>query len=186
VNNISGLFGGGVVLIAHTSGVSVSNCDLSYNKSTAKSGGGLIVYATTFANAEPITISDCTFASDTCLLGSAGALYLYSLAGNVTNISHCTFTSNLAGVGKSTSNGGGAIWSAGGVQNISDCTFTNNTASNSMGGAILFASNTGIRKISNSVFTGNSSAFHGSALMCTYSAEFTNCLFYGNKGANIA
>jgi len=188
VKNTSALFGGGINLYSTTSGVTVSNCEISENSTTAKSAGGLLVYSTAAVNAEPITISNCTFTSNTApgASGSAGALYLNTNAANTVNVSDCVFTSNIASAAKSTSAGGGAIWIATGTHNINKCTFTNNGAANSNGGAIMIASAAAVATISNSVFTGNTSAAHASALMLTFSATVNNCLFYGNKGANVS
>jgi len=186
-NNKATLFGGGVNLYAATSGVNVSNCDISSDTTTTKSGGGLLVFSTSVTNANPITISNCTFTSNiaTGATGSAGALYLNTKVGNIVNISDCSFTSNTSALTpKSTTGGGGAIWIGAGTHNIDHCTFTNNTATVSHGGAILVSANTGTVKISNSVFTGNTTPQYGSSLMLTYSATVNNCLIYGNKGAN--
>lgn len=186
-NNTSALFGGGVNLYSTTSGVVVSNCDISNNITTAKSAGGLLVFSTTVTNANPITISNCTFSSNSAAgaSGSAGALYLNTNAANTVNVSNCAFTSNTASATKSTSNGGGAIWIAAGTHNIDSCRFTKNAVTSSHGGAILVASASAVATISNSIFTGNTSANHGSAMMLTYSAKVNNCLFYGNIGGNV-
>ncbi|MDD4490765.1 MAG: choice-of-anchor Q domain-containing protein, partial [Paludibacter sp.] len=50
----------------------------------------------------------------------------------------------------------------------------------------MIASAAAVATISNSVFTGNTSAYHAAALMLTFSATVNNCLFYGNKGANVS
>jgi len=186
--NTSALFGGGINLYATTSGVIVSNCIISENVSSGKSAGGLLVFSTGAVNVDPITISDCTFTSNAAIgaTGSAGALYLNTKAGNIVNVSNCTFTSNTSSATKSTTAGGGAIWIATGTHNIDKCTFTNNAVTSSHGGAILVASAAAIATISNSVFTGNTSANHGAAFMLTYSARVNNCLLYGNKGGNVA
>ncbi|MEA4936801.1 MAG: T9SS type A sorting domain-containing protein [Paludibacter sp.] len=186
-NNKANLFGGGVNLYGATSGVTVSNCDISSDTTTTKSGGGLLVFSTAVTNANPITISDCTFTSNIApgATGSGGALYLNTKVGNIVNMSDCAFTSNISAVTpKSTTSGGGAIWIGAGTHNIDHCTFTNNSATVTNGGAIMVSANTGTVKISNSVFTGNSTPQYGSALMLTYSATVNNCLIYGNKGAN--
>jgi len=188
-NNKANLFGGGVNLYAATSGVTVSNCDISSDTTTTKSGGGLLVFSTTVTNANPITISNCTFTSNIApsTAGSGGGVYLNTKAGNVINMSNCTFTSNSSSVAKSTTAGGGAIWIGTGNHNIDGCTFTNNVVTASHGGAIIIASGTAVVKISNSVFTGNTvntTGNHGGALMLTYSATVNNCLIYGNKGSN--
>lgn len=187
-NNKSALFGGGVNLYSATSGVTVSNCDISNNTTTAKSGGGIIVFSTTVTNTNPITISNCTFTSNgaTGTTGSGGALYLNTKVGNVINVFNCTFTSNTSALSpKSTSAGGGAIWIGAGTHNIDKCTFTNNSTTVSHGGAILVAAATATVTVSNSVFTGNTTPQYGSALMLTFSATVNNCLIYGNKGSNV-
>ncbi|HQB28340.1 MAG TPA: choice-of-anchor Q domain-containing protein [Paludibacter sp.] len=182
-------FGAGVNLYGNTSGVSVLNCEISNDTTTTKSGGGLLVFSTTFDNVNPITISGCTFTSNeaSSTAGNGGALYLNTKPTNTVNITNCTFTGNTAKASKSTTNGGGAIWVGQGIYNIDKCTFTGNAATVSHGGAIIIASivtNT-TATISNSVFTGNTSANFGSALMSTYSSTMNNCLVYKNKGGNV-
>jgi len=118
--------------------------------------------------------------------GSGGAIYLSTKVGNIVNVSNCSFITNSAYAAKSTTAGGGAIWIAGGTHNIDKCTFINDSVKSSYGGAILVAAATATATISNSVFTGNISPNHGSALMLTYSATVNNCLLYGNKGNNVA
>jgi len=187
-NNTAAKFGGGVCLYSNTSGVTVSNCDISNNTTSSSSGGGLLVFSTTVVNADPITISNCTFTSNSSTIGSGGALYMNTKVGNVVNVSHCTFTSNTSGASRTTTTGGGAIWISAGTHNIDHCTFTNNSAPGTHGGALLVASSSATATISNSVFSGNVSASngYGSALMLTFSAKVNNCLIYGNKGANVA
>ena len=188
-NNKANLFGGGVNLYGATSGVTVSNCDISSDTTTTKSAGGLLVFSNTTTNANPITISNCTFTSNIApsTAGSGGGMYLNTKAGNVINVSNCTFTSNSSSVAKSTTNGGGAIWVGTGIHNIDKCTFTNNVVTASYGGGIVIASGSAVATISNSIFTGNTvntTGLHGSALMLTGSATVNNCLIYGNKGSN--
>lgn len=187
-DNTAALFGGGVNLYSTTSGVTVSNCIISNNITSTKSGGGLLVFSTGVTNANPITISNCTFTSNRApgASGSGGALYLNTKVGNIVNVSNNSFTSNSAYATKSTTNGGGAIWLAAGTHNIDKCTFTNDSVKVSNGGAILVASASATATISNSVFTGNISPNHGAALMLTYSGTVYNCLLYGNKGGNAA
>jgi hypothetical protein len=63
-----------------------------------------------------------------------------------------------------------------------------NTAKSTNGGAVMVASgapNT-TATISNSIFTGNISGYHGSALTLTYTATVNNCLIYKNRGWNAA
>lgn len=189
-NNKANLFGGGVNLYGATSGVTVSNCDISSDTTTTKSGGGLLVFSTAVTNTNPITISNCTFTSNLApsTAGSGGGMYLNTKAGNVINVSDCSFTSNSSTVAKSTTAGGGAIWIGTGNHNIDGCTFANNVVTASHGGAIVIASGTAVTKISNSIFTGNTvntTGNHGAALMLTYSATVNNCLMYGNKGSNV-
>lgn len=186
--NTSALFGGGINLYSTTSGVKVSNCVIAENTTTGKSGGGILVFSTAVTNADPISISDCSFTSNaaTGASGSGGALYINTNAANTVNVNKCTFTSNTSSATLSTSNGGGAMYVASGTHNISNCTFTNNVATTSNGGALLVGAATAKATISNSVFTGNSSARHGAAIMLTYSATLNNCLIYGNKGGNAA
>ncbi|MDD4490185.1 MAG: right-handed parallel beta-helix repeat-containing protein [Paludibacter sp.] len=184
-NNTSTSFGAGVCLYANTSGVTVSNCDISNNTTTTKSGGGLLAFSTTVTNANPVTISNCTFSSNIATAGSGGGLYLNTKAGNAINVSNCTFTSNQANATKSTTNGGGAIWIGTGTHNIDQSTFTDNSVSLSSGGAILIGSSAAVATISKSVFTGNTSPNHGSALMLTFQATVNNCLLYGNKANNV-
>jgi len=182
-------FGAGVNLYGNTSGVSVSNCEISNDTTTTKSGGGLLVFSTAVDNAEPITISGCTFTSNEAPLGSGGALYLNTKPTNTVNITNCTFTGNASKVSpRTTTTGGGAIWVGQGIHNIDKCTFTNNIANPSNGGAIMVASDvtTTTATISNSIFTGNASGHHGSALMLTFDATVNNCLIYKNKGSNAA
>lgn len=186
--NTSALFGGGINLYSTTSGVKVLNCVIAENTTTGKSGGGLLVFSTAVTNADPISISDCAFTSNaaTGATGSAGALYLNTNAANTINVNNCTFTSNTASATKSTTAGGGAMWIASGTHNITNCIFTGNATTTSHGGAVLIGAGTAKATITNSVFTNNTSAAHGAALMLTYSATINNCLIYGNKGGNVA
>ena len=179
-------FGAGVNLYGNTSGVSVSNCEISNDTTTTKSGGGLLVYSTAVTNADPITISGCTFTSNeaSSTAGNAGALYLNTKATNTVNVTNCTFTGNTARASKGTQSGGGAIWIGQGTYNIDKCTFTNNTTTLSYGGAIINAGGATLT-ISNSVFTGNTCGHFGSALSLTFGATLNNCLIYKNKGGNV-
>ncbi|MCE5175603.1 MAG: T9SS type A sorting domain-containing protein [Bacteroidales bacterium] len=187
ITNNTGVWGGGVCLYSTTSGVTVSNCDISNNTTTTKSGGGLLLYSTAVINADSITISNCTFNSNKSTAGSGGGLYASTKIGNIVNVSNCTFTSNTSGVGKSTTAGGGGLWTGVGTYHINNCTFENNTTTASSGGAIMVTPNpSGSVTISSSKFTGNSSFIHGSAFMFTGSAKANNCLIYGNIGGNSA
>ena len=187
-NNSSLSFGGGVNLFSNTSGVTVENCEISNNTTADKSGGGLLLFSIAFENAEPITITGCTFESNSApaASGNGGAMYVNTNGANTVNITNCTFTNNTANATKSTTNGGGAIWIGQGNCNIDKCTFTGNKVSNTSGGAITNASANGAKTISNSIFTANESGVHGSALMLTFSATVNNCLLYGNKGGNVS
>jgi hypothetical protein len=186
VNNTATLFGGGVSLYATTSGVKVTNCDISNNISSTKSGAGLLVFSTSATNADPITIKDCSFTSNSAPAGSAGALYLNTNTFNVVNVSGCTFTANSSQPTKATTNGGGAIWISKGIHNIDKCKFKDNS-SKYYGGAILIAGQVAATvTVSNSVFTGNTCSLHGGVFMIMDSVTVNNCLIYGNKAGNFA
>ncbi|MCK9507981.1 MAG: T9SS type A sorting domain-containing protein [Pigmentiphaga sp.] len=187
-NNTSNLFGGGIFLYAQSSGVSVLNCEISGNTTNSKSGGGLALFNNVADNAEPTTISNCTFTDNKAASadGSGGAMNLNTKATNIVNITNCTFTGNTSSAGKSTTKGGGAICFQWGIHNIDKCTFTNNVATLTNGGAVMVTTGPPNAQvtISNSVFTGNTSGNHASALMFTASATMNNCLVYKNKGGN--
>jgi|GEM_PF-2922687 len=183
-NTLNG-WGAGVSLYSTTSGVKVLNCDISNNISAAKSGGGMFIYSPTTINADSITISNCTFTSNKCA-GSGGGLYVTTDTLNIVNISDCTFASDTTITSKSTSYGGGAIFSAKGTIRINRCTFTNNITTYSNGGAIFAIPPVGggTTTINNCIFTGNVSGNHGSAGFLQGCTTFNNCLVYGNIGNN--
>ncbi|MDD3907076.1 MAG: T9SS type A sorting domain-containing protein [Bacteroidales bacterium] len=183
-NTLNG-WGAGVSLYSTTSGVKVLNCDISNNISAAKSGGGMFIYSPTTINADSITISNCTFTSNKCA-GSGGGLYVTTDTLNLVNIYNCTFASDTSTNAKSTSAGGGAIYTVKGTISINHCTFTKNVATLSAGGAIMNMLPVGGGKttISDCIFTGNKSGYHGSACMLQGCTTLNNCLIYGNIGSN--
>ncbi|MFA7043961.1 MAG: right-handed parallel beta-helix repeat-containing protein [Bacteroidales bacterium] len=184
-SNTSNGWGAGVSLYSTTSGVKVLNCDISNNISALKSGGGMFIYSPATKNADSITISNCTFTSNKCA-GSGGGLYVTTDTFNIVSIYNCTFASDTSITGKSTSNGGGAIYTIKGTININHCTFTKNVTTLTNGAAIFAIPPVagGKTTISNCIFTGNLSGNYGSVGFLQGCTTFNNCLMYDNIGAN--
>jgi hypothetical protein len=171
-----------VYLYGGASGAIIENCNF-LNNSSASNGGAITCYMNNTTNTAAISITGCTFTSNTAKNG--GAIYpaFSGTTSNKTfNITGCTFSNNSATNTASSTNGGGAINAGLCTLNIDKCIFTNNTATISGGGAVLLNSTsiTGT-VISNCIFKGNTVAsYGGSAISSKAAYTAKNCLFADN------
>lgn len=123
------------------------------------------------------TFSTCAFSKNTAQAG--GALY-FNMEAHVT-LSGCTFTNNVATVGK-----GGAFEREFGGQKkglleVTGCTFTSNSAVGE-GGALSVSGWDGQLAVTDSTFTGNTSNTGGGAIrMDRQVASITDCNFVNNR-----
>lgn len=181
---------GALQFYSATSGTSVSDCSFS-NNSAVGSGGAIGAFVSNTVNTLPISITNCTFNSNTA--SSGGAIQL-SFSGTKVDstyiVSGCTFTANTATASTASSTaGGGAVYMSTGKLLMDNCTFTNNSTTVSSGGALLCYVSTTTGTISNCKFIGNTAGtitpYGGSAIYSKAALTVNNCLMAGNTGGTI-
>ncbi len=148
-----------------SSGVTVTILNLTMTNATITGNGGGAI-----SNRGNLTITNCTFTSNTAPIG--GAIYN---KGNITALSGCTFKDNTA------ANGGAIFNYEGTINNLSGCTFTDNVA-NTIGGAI-FNYNGTITNLSGCTFTGNTADQAAGAICNNGNLTVANCNFTGNNAS---
>jgi predicted outer membrane repeat protein len=163
-----------VVDASYGSAGTLDGFTLSGGNGNSTDGGGMYSYM-----ASP-TISNCAFRAN-YTTGNGGGLFNHS--GNP-RIANCTFTGNRAFTG------GGGIFSTGnasisyaGYPLISNCIFAANTCSSGDGGGLC--SNGGGPSINNCTFAANTSGSGGGVSSRSSSMTLTNCVLWGNGGAQI-
>ena len=116
-SGFNGSYGGGVTITGSTLNVIKS---VFFNNDNLASRGGAI----DIQGASTVTITDCTFDTNTATDG--GAIGIQGTS-NVTISGTCFLGNKTEGSSPASSNGGGAIYSnSTGTVNITDCSFTNN------------------------------------------------------------
>jgi len=132
-------------------GLTITSGKASGGGFPANCGGGI------YTGPGTLTVSNCTFSSNSAQLAGGGILGDHSIL----TVSACTFSDNSA-----TDQGGGGIFInavfGGSTLTVSNCTFSGNSATNNLGGGIYNngqASGTAIAQLVNSTLSGNSAGY---------------------------
>ncbi len=149
--------GGGIL---NDGALSVSDSKFDANHSDVYFGGGLENYHGT------VTLTDCTFASNTATDGGGVSNFGGSLTAN-----GCTISGNSA-------TSGGGVYSSG-TATLTKCTISGNSAT-SVGGGVY---NVGTASLTNCTTSKNSASF-GGGVQNTGTATLTNCTLSGNSAFN--
>jgi hypothetical protein len=170
-------------LLASNNGVAVNLIGLTFTQgkgsiSNARPGnssaGGAIF------SRGALTVSDCTFDSNSAVQGGA----INTNSGSLT-VTASTFTNNSTFALSGEENGGGAIYhgaGGGSALTVTGSTFTNNHADVSGANSGAISVNGGLLTVIGSTFNGNTSSFSGGALSTSVSGSFiTDSTFSNNS-----
>ncbi|MCK8114889.1 cell wall-binding repeat-containing protein [Anaerosoma tenue] len=165
---------GGAILI--TDGAPVIQRNDFIDNSVSFYGGAIYMYANS-STCAPVIAHNVFIGNEAVEQG--GAIYADH---SDPYIFRCSFKNNAAS-GAAPLGGGGAVYFHEGEGRIERCTFEDNDAPSGNGGAITVQENTGIVKISETLFDGNTSGVHGGAVWGweTYVQTIVrNCRFENN------
>ena len=121
--------GGGIYNTSSPS--SITNCTFDNNSAPGSSGGALQIRSDDDEPPVLVSVTECSFNSNSATFGGAVGVYDQQSVGIFTD---CSFTSNSA-----VNVGGGATNAFGAASSFTDCTFSENTAS--INGGALFSQN---------------------------------------------
>ncbi|MEZ0484434.1 putative Ig domain-containing protein [Fibrella aquatica] len=140
----------------------MTNC--SFQANIAVVGGGMCT-----VGGNPI-LTNCSFQANA---GSDSGGGMYNSGANV-RLANCSFQANTAGIGGGIDNEGSSS------SILLNCSFQSNTANNGGG---LFINPNSTANLINCSFQGNS-ASDGGAVYAENTCSLTNCVLFGNGGAN--
>ncbi|MBO0952569.1 putative Ig domain-containing protein [Fibrella forsythiae] len=140
----------------------LTNC--SFQANIAVVGGGMCTIG-----GNPI-LTNCGFQANT---GNDSGGGMYNSGANV-RLTNCSFQANTAGIGGGIDNEGSSS------SILLNCSFQSNTANNGGG---LFTNPSSTANLINCSFQGNS-ASDGGAVYAENTCSLTNCVLFGNGGAN--
>lgn len=152
----------------------INNCSFITNSISNTGNGGAAIYNESNTN---ITISNCSFTSNTAITSTPGygGAILNSVA-VIANISNCIFIANQA-------NFGGAIHNNTCTAIIAGCSFINNTATTSNGGAISNTQTVIGSTIADCIISGNTATAGSGGGIYNSNAKLTirNSNIIGNQ-----
>jgi hypothetical protein len=130
-----------------------------------------------YNNFSSLTVSNCTFSSNTSGLG--GGMYNFS---NSPTVSNCTFSNNTSVSGGGMLNSGSSSYTV----TVTNCTFSGNSALNVRGTGGGLNNGFSNLMVSNCTFSGNTSGAGGGGMYIAGNAGFSNatvssCTFSGNS-----